>query len=145
MPKIALKNNSIYAFRIYGLNACGVGEVGKIAAYRTMPEGLPTPPKNCKFIRTATGLRLAWNPQPMEEKVSEYRVHIAENQGSNFIQVYEGKQPTCEVSNEYINNTSHHMYIKNDPNRYFFFRIAAKNDKGFGPFANIKVIIEGHN
>lgn len=142
-PKVPLKNNTMYAFRIFGINSCGVGESSKITAFRTFPEGFPSTPQSCKLIKTPVGIRLCWNPQPLDELVRSYNVSIGEKctEGSvrNFIPVYTGQQPTFEIKNSLLKNPVFH--INEDNQKHFYFRITATNEKGTGPSLNVKLDI----
>lgn len=135
MPKIELQSSTMYAFRIAGINSCGIGEFSKMAVFRTLTEGLPAHPSNLKFIPMPNALRLCWNPSQAEDKVKEYFAFIgAKANGTlNFSRVYNGNQPTCTVSYDVLKKPEFQMTSKENPLKHFIFRIRAINDKGMGP------------
>lgn len=137
LPKIELYPNTMYAFRIAGINSCGIGEFSKMIAFRTLAEGLPAHPSNLKFIPMHNALRLCWNPSQLEDRVNQYFAFIGvkANDSVNFNRIYCGNQPTCTVSYELLKKPEYQVAIsKENQSKHFIFRIRAMNDKGLGPF-----------
>jgi host cell factor len=132
MPKIELHPNTMYAFRVAGINSCGIGEFSKLTAFRTLVEGLPAQVENLKFISAPNSLRLCWTPL-QEDKLKEYVVFIGEkaNGTINFNKIYSGSQPTCTISYEFLKKPEYQ--IPTNQSKSFLFRIRANNDKGMGP------------
>lgn len=136
MPKIELQVNTMYAFRVAGINSCGIGEFSNLGAFRTLPEGLPSHPNNLKFIPMNTSaLRLCWTPSPLDENVKEYCVFIGEKQNDtiNYNRVYTGNQPTCTISYDMLKKPEYQLISKENQSKFFLFRVRATNDKGMGP------------
>lgn len=136
MLKIELHSNTMYVFRIAGINSCGIGEFSKLAPFRTLAEGLPSPPSSIKFISMVKDLRLCWTPPPLSDNVKEYYAYIGEkiNDTINYIRIYIGIQPTCTISYELLKKQEYHMTSsENSLNKHFYFRIRAVNENGMGP------------
>ena len=131
--KANLTDNSMYAFRIAAINLIGIGEWSKMFYFKTVDVEMPSMPNNCKFIPSPPqGLRLAWNPNPLQEKITSYSVFIAINKNEeknefSFLRIYEGIQPTCNVLQNYI-NSAYQEYSGFDT--YVIFRITACNSIG---------------
>lgn len=145
-PKVSLKSNTMYAFRIFAINSCGAADSSRIVAFRTFPEGFPSMPQNCKIIGTSGGIRLAWNPLPLQELVQHYSVIIGEKcsdkSGLNFVKcLYKGIQPTCEIKNAHLKDPAFHIKEVDNEKKQFLFRIAATNDKGTGTPMTVKIDI----
>lgn len=130
--KAPLTEKTMYAFRIAAINMMGMSEWSKMFYFKTADVEMPSMPNNCKFIPTNQGVRLAWNPNPLHERISAYSVHIAIDKNIlknefSFLRIYEGIQPTCHALENYINNA----YKEEDgDNTYIIFRITASNSIG---------------
>lgn len=130
--KAPLTDNTMYAFRIAAVNFMGMSEWSKMFYFKTADVEMPSMPKNCKFIPTSQGVRLAWNPNPLHERITVYSVHIATDKNVlknefSFMRIYEGKQPTCHVPQNFIYAA---FKEKDDNNTYIIFRITAANSIG---------------
>ena len=115
----------------------GISEWSKMFPFKTADVEFPTMPSNCKFIPipSAQGLRLAWNPNPLQEKISSYSVFIAINKNPDknefsFLRLYEGKQPTCHVLQNNINSAYRE---KSGGDEFIIFRLTACNSLGISP------------
>lgn len=130
--KVHLTEGTMYAFRIAGLNTMGIAQWSKMFPFKTLDIEPPTAPNNCKFISTVQGLRLAWNPNPLAEKISKYSVYIATSTNHaanelNFRRIYEGIQPTCHVLRSVLDAAYHKI---NNNRESIMFRITASNSSG---------------
>jgi len=122
----------MYAFRIAAVNLMGISEWSKLFYFKTADVEMPSMPNNCKFIPTPQGLRLAWNPNPLQEKITAYSVFIAVNKNLeknefSFLRIYEGIQPTCHVQHNFINSAYNE---KSGSDTYVIFRLTACNSIG---------------
>ncbi|XP_070508285.1 host cell factor homolog hcf-1-like isoform X2 [Chironomus tepperi] len=133
--KAHLTDNTMYAFRIAAINLMGIGEWSKMFYFKTGDVEMPSMPNNCKFIPSSQGLRLAWNPNPLQERITSYSVFIAINKNEDksefsFLRIYEGIQPTCNVLQNYINTA---YQEKTGTSVFVIFRITACNSIGTSP------------
>lgn len=139
--KMPLLHNTMYAFRVLALNIAGKGEWSKIFAFQTMDSGLPSAPRSCKFICDENNqvLRLAWNPNPLNEKVHEYNVDIGykidpQTRKLTTVRVYSGCQPQCGIKNSLLKT------CYKDAKNFLIIRISAKNEKGTGAVAEYRYL-----
>lgn len=56
------------------------------------------------------------------------------DEGSPFLRVYAGQEPSCTVPNKTLNLA----LIDNTPKPAVIFRIAARNEKGYGPATQVR-------
>ncbi|XP_064633755.1 host cell factor 1-like isoform X2 [Lineus longissimus] len=134
-----------YKFRVAGINACGRGPFSEISAFKTCLPGFPGAPSAIKISKSNDGAYLSWEPpQNTAGKITEYSVYLAVRSSSTqegkpppqlaFVRVYCGPHPSCVVSSSSL--TSAHIDYTTKP--AIIFRIAARNEKGYGPATQVR-------
>lgn len=158
LKKQELLPGTAYKFRVAAINACGRGPFSDVSAFKTCLPGFPGAPSAIKISKNAEGAHLSWEaPSNTAGNVSEYSVYLAiRSQSANqsdekpvagltsstsstpvqlaFVRVYCGAQPTCTVSTATLQSA--HIDFSTKP--AIIFRIAAKNDKGYGPATQVR-------
>ncbi|VDM20416.1 unnamed protein product, partial [Hydatigera taeniaeformis] len=159
-PKIALTPGTAYKFRVAGLNACGRGPWSEISAFKTCLPGFPGAPSAIKITTNEQGAQLTWEPpQNTAGRIIEYSVYLAvrsqsgagkESQeakmgampsGMAFVRVYAGPQPSALVMHTVLAKA--HLDVSSKP--AVIFRIAACNEKGYGPATQVRWLQESHS
>jgi len=158
LKKQELLPGTAYKFRVAAINACGRGPFSDVSAFKTCLPGFPGAPSAIKISKNTEGAHLSWEaPSNSAGSVSEYSVYLAiRSQSANqsdadkqvagltsssstpvqlaFVRVYCGAQPTCTVSTATLQSA--HIDFSTKP--AIIFRIAAKNDKGYGPATQVR-------
>lgn len=159
LKKQELLPGTAYKFRVAGINACGRGPWSEVSAFKTCLPGYPGAPSAIKISKGADGAHLSWEaPQNTCGKITEYSVYLAvrsattQTQGDTktvtsnpsqlaFVRVYCGPNPSCTVSNQSL--SSAHIDYSTKP--AIIFRIAARNEKGYGPATQVRWLQDGSN
>uniref|UniRef100_A0A0N5AJR7 Host cell factor 1 n=1 Tax=Syphacia muris TaxID=451379 RepID=A0A0N5AJR7_9BILA len=146
--KAELESGTAYRFRVAGINACGRGPWSETTAFKTCLPGFPGAPSSIKITKSTDGAHLTWEPpQNTAGRVSEYSVYLAvrtdrvsinETGQLAFVRVYVGPEPACLVPNSHL--VSAHIDTKSKP--AIIFRIAARNEKGYGPATQVRWLQE---
>lgn len=139
-----------YKFRVAGINACGRGPFSEVSAFKTCLPGFPGAPSAIKISKSSEGAHLSWEPpQNTAGKITEYSVYLAvrnaaaaaqvdQKPGSPaqlaFVRVYCGPSPSCVVTTASL--ASAHIDYTTKP--AIIFRIAARNEKGYGPATQVR-------
>uniref|UniRef100_UPI00358E6DC9 host cell factor 1-like isoform X3 n=1 Tax=Myxine glutinosa TaxID=7769 RepID=UPI00358E6DC9 len=144
-----------YKFRVAGINACGRGPFGEVSAFKTCLPGFPGAPSAIKIGKTPEGAHLTWEPPAMTSgRILEYSVYLAVRGGGGggpsgstakppapgtgtpmaFVRVYCGPSPSCLVASSSLAGA--HIDMTSKP--AIIFRIAARNDKGYGPATQVR-------
>ncbi|XP_069760349.1 host cell factor 1-like isoform X2 [Narcine bancroftii] len=147
LKKQELLPGTAYKFRVAGINACGRGPFSEICAFKTCLPGFPGAPSAIKITKSADGAHLTWEPPATTAgKILEYSVYLAvrsiqvteSKSGSPaqlaFMRVYCGAKPLCVVSSTHLANA--HIDCTTKP--AIIFRIAARNEKGYGPATQVR-------
>ncbi|GFO44057.1 host cell factor [Plakobranchus ocellatus] len=141
-----LQPGTAYKFRVAGINACGRGPFSEVSAFKTCLPGFPGAPSAIKISKSGDGAHLSWEPpQNTAGKIIEYSVYLAvrnQNQDTKpnapaqlaFVRVFCGPLPSCVVTNASL--TSAHIDYTTKP--AIIFRIAARNEKGYGPATQVR-------
>ncbi|RUS85108.1 hypothetical protein EGW08_007113, partial [Elysia chlorotica] len=141
-----LQPGTAYKFRVAGINACGRGPFSEVSAFKTCLPGFPGAPSAIKISKSGDGAHLSWEPpQNTAGKIIEYSVYLAvrnQNQETKpnapaqlaFVRVFCGPLPSCVVTNASL--TSAHIDCTTKP--AIIFRIAARNEKGYGPATQVR-------
>ncbi|MFT7814225.1 host cell factor 1-like isoform X1 [Arapaima gigas] len=151
MKKMELQPGTAYKFRVAGINACGRGTFSEISAFKTCLPGFPGAPCAIKISKSPDGAHLTWEPPSMTSgKIIEYSVYLAiqstqssEPKASSpaqlaFMRVYCGPSPSCLVQTSSLSNA--HIDYTTKP--AIIFRIAARNEKGYGPATQVRWLQE---
>ncbi|KAG8186577.1 hypothetical protein JTE90_020871 [Oedothorax gibbosus] len=158
MKKQELQPGTAYKFRVAGINACGRGPWSEVSAFKTCLPGYPGAPSAIKISKSADGAHLSWEaPQNTSGEITEYSVYLAMRSATTggdskqtvtsnisqlaFVRVYCGKDHFCTVSGS--NLASAHIDTTTKP--AIIFRIAARNEKGYGPATQVRWLQDGMN
>ncbi|KAM6927629.1 host cell factor 1a [Xenentodon cancila] len=151
MKRMELQPGTAYKFRVAGINACGRGAYSEISAFKTCLPGFPGAPCAIKISKSPDGAHLTWEPPSVTSgKIIEYSVYLAiqssqtaEAKASTpaqlaFMRVYCGPNPSCLVQSSSLSNA--HIDYTTKP--AIIFRIAARNEKGYGPATQVRWLQE---
>uniref|UniRef100_A0A9J7Y492 Host cell factor 1 n=1 Tax=Cyprinus carpio carpio TaxID=630221 RepID=A0A9J7Y492_CYPCA len=151
MKKIALSPGTAYKFRVAGINACGRGTFSEVSAFKTCLPGFPGAPCAIKISKSPDGAHLTWEPPSVTSgKIIEYSVYLAIQSSQTveakasapaqlaFMRVYCGPNPSCLVQSSSLSNA--HIDYTTKP--AIIFRIAARNEKGYGPATQVRWLQE---
>ncbi|XP_036285937.1 host cell factor 1 isoform X6 [Pipistrellus kuhlii] len=152
LKKHELQPGTAYKFRVAGINACGRGPFSEISAFKTCLPGFPGAPCAIKISKSPDGAHLTWEPPSVTSgKIVEYSVYLAiqssqaggETKSSTpaqlaFMRVYCGPSPSCLVQSSSLSNA--HIDYTTKP--AIIFRIAARNEKGYGPATQVRWLQE---
>lgn len=146
--KIDIEPGTTYKLRIAAINSCGRGEWSDVTAFKTCLPGYPGAPSSIKITKSSDGASLKWEAPPNNcGQILEYSVCLAIKQlkdgvsslqttatASNFVRVYCGPQNAAKVSNESLSAALIDTTFK----PAILFRIAARNEKGYGPATQVR-------
>jgi len=147
--KIDIQPGTAYKLRIAAINACGRGEWSEVAAFKTCLPGFPGAPSAIKITKALDGASLTWEAPPTSSgKILEYSVCLAiknpkdvppqsaksSTSNLNFVRVYCGPNNAAVVSHESLGAA----LIDRTNKPAIIFRIAAKNEKGYGPATQVR-------
>lgn len=115
------------------------------SSFKTCLPGFPGAPSAIKISKSPEGAHLSWEPPPsIQGEIFEYSVYLAVKSPNNkekspptqlaFVRVYCGPNNQCTVPNTSL-ATSHVDYTSKPA---IIFRIAARNDKGYGPATQVR-------
>uniref|UniRef100_A0A0R3QNJ3 Fibronectin type-III domain-containing protein n=1 Tax=Brugia timori TaxID=42155 RepID=A0A0R3QNJ3_9BILA len=145
LRKAELEAGTAYHFRVAGINACGRGNWSEVTAFKNSLPGYPGAPSNIKVTKSSEGAHLTWDPpQSSIGKVTEYSVYLAVRNTHgrethlSFVRVYVGSDPFCVVSLANL----HAAHIDKSSKPAILFRIAARNEKGYGPATQVRWLQE---
>ena len=153
LKKLDLKPGTAYKFRVAGINACGRGPWSEISAFKTCMPGFPGAPSAIKISKSNDGAHLSWEPPSLSTgDIIEYSVYLAVKSAATstgagtaktvssspnqlaFVRVFCGSQAQCVVPNSSL--AAAHIDTTTKP--AIIFRIAARNDKGYGPATQVR-------
>ncbi|XP_033485276.2 host cell factor 1b [Epinephelus lanceolatus] len=146
MRKVELQPGTAYKFRVAGINICGRGAFSEVSAFKTCLPGFPGAPCAIKISKNLDGAQLTWEPPAVTSgRITEYSVYLAiqssqaTSSGSGaaqlaFMRVYCGPTPSCLVQSSSLANA--HIDYTTKP--AIIFRIAARNQKGYGPATQVR-------
>ncbi|XP_050423134.1 host cell factor 1-like [Adelges cooleyi] len=147
--KIDIQPGTAYKLRIAAINTCGRGEWSEISAFKTCLPGYPGAPSAIKITKAPDGASLTWEAPPSSSgKILEYSVCLAIKNlkelppqspkqappSLNFVRVYCGPHNAAVVSHESLGAA----LIDRTNKPAIIFRIAAKNEKGYGPATQVR-------
>lgn len=142
VQRVELQPGKAYKFRVCGLNSCGSGPFSDVAAFKTCMPGFPGAPSAIRISKGTEGAHLSWEPPANNAgTIIEYSVYLglkpqpgAQPGTMAFARVYCGAGSSCVVSHSQL--ASAHIDTTSKP--AIIFRIAAKNDKGYGPATQVR-------
>ncbi|XP_068628545.1 host cell factor-like isoform X2 [Battus philenor] len=145
LPMTPLEHGTAYKFRIAAINSCGRGEYSEESAFKTCLPGFPGAPSAIKISKSVEGAHLSWEPpQVAAEGIFEYSVYLAVRSNTQpkeapksqlaFVRVYCGKANTCVVPAASLGSA----HVDSSTKPAIIFRIAARNDKGYGPATQVR-------
>ncbi|PRD21498.1 UNVERIFIED_CONTAM: Hcfc1 [Trichonephila clavipes] len=150
LNKQELQPGTAYKFRVAGINSCGRGPWSEVSAFKTCLPGYPGAPSAIKISKNIDGAHLSWEaPQSTSGEIAEYSVYLAMRSATTvdskqtvtsntsqlaFVRVYCGSEPSCIVTTSHL--TSAHIDMSTKP--AIIFRIAARNEKGYGPATQVR-------
>lgn len=160
--KRKLEPNTAYKFRVAAINACGRGPWSDQSAFVTCQPGFPGAPSNIKISKSGSNAHIFWEPPEDQEcgQIKEYSVYLQtkskqtndpnrncqmqqqQQQQSNelcFTQIYCGVESNCVVQAEVLAQA----YVDTSSKPAILFRIAAKNEKGYGPATQVRWLQQG--
>lgn len=150
--RMNLEPGTAYRFRLRAINSVGAGEWSEVSSFKTCLPGFPGAPSAIKISKSSEGAHLTWEPPPSclssNEVVEEYSVYLAVKPGKDkdgklggrtpaqlaFVRVYVGAANQCTVSHSSL--AAAHVDCSNKP--AIIFRIAARNEKGYGPATQVR-------
>uniref|UniRef100_A0A672P4T4 Host cell factor 1 n=1 Tax=Sinocyclocheilus grahami TaxID=75366 RepID=A0A672P4T4_SINGR len=153
MKRVDLQPGTAYKFRVAGINTCGRGAFSEISAFKTCLPGFPGAPCAIKISKSPDGAHLTWEPPSVTSgKITEYSVYLAIQSSQTteakpsapaqlaFMRVYCGPNPSCLVQSSILSNA--HIDYTTKP--AIIFRIAARNEKGYGPATQVRWLQESN-
>lgn len=140
-----LEPGTAYRFRLCAINSVGRNDWGEISSFKTCLPGYPGAPSAIKISKSPDGAHLSWEPPPAQTgEIFEYSVYLAVKSPNPkekmppaqlaFVRVYCGANNQCTVANTSLSNA--HVDCSTKP--AIIFRIAARNDKGYGPATQVR-------
>ncbi|CAF0759351.1 unnamed protein product [Adineta steineri] len=155
VKKVDLEPGVIYKLRIAAVNSCGRGPWSEAAAFKTCLPGAPPAPSNIKITKTPDGgAHLTWDPPSSASSlITGYAVYLAvkntatdnatarqqpQQQASQmaFVRVYGGALAECAVNASQLLQA--HLDISSSSKPAIIFRIAARNERGYGPATQVR-------
>ncbi|XP_053674821.1 host cell factor [Anopheles nili] len=149
LKRINLEPGCAYRFRVAAINSCGRGEWSDATPFKTCLPGYPGAPSAIKISKSPDGAHLSWEPPSSTTgDILEYSVYLAiKSQNAvkdktattsaaqlAFVRVYCGSNNQCTVANQSLQTA--HVDFTSKP--AIIFRIAARNDKGYGPATQVR-------
>ncbi|KAL5290307.1 HCFC2.2 family protein [Megaselia abdita] len=143
--RVQLEPGVTYRFRLAAINSRGHGPWNEFACFKTCLPGFPGAPSAIKISKSPEGAYLSWESPPAQiGEIFEYSVYLAVKSLNTrervppaqlaFVRVFCGANNQCIVQNAQLQNA--HVDCSNKP--AIIFRIAARNDKGYGPATQVR-------
>ncbi|XP_072402823.1 host cell factor-like [Diabrotica undecimpunctata] len=140
----SLEPGTAYKFRVAAINSLGRSDWSEVSAFKTCLPGFPGAPSAIKITKSVDGANLSWEPPSANQgEILEYSVYLAvrakdkvnTNPGQlAFVRVYCGPNNKCVVSNSSLSAA----HLDTTTKTAIIFRIAAKNEKGYGPATQVR-------
>ncbi|XP_063222376.1 host cell factor 1-like [Bacillus rossius redtenbacheri] len=150
MRAVCLEPGTAYKFRVAGVNSCGRGPFCELSAFKTCVPGFPGAPSAIKITKSLEGAHLSWEPPSSTSgEILEYSVYLAIRSSQNqseqkpvataasqlaFVRVYSGPTNQCTVTSASLSAA----HIDKTTKPAIIFRIAARNEKGYGPATQVR-------
>ncbi|XP_034019276.1 host cell factor 2 isoform X1 [Thalassophryne amazonica] len=147
--KQELAPGQTYRFRVAGINCFGQGEFSSVSEFKTCQPGFPGAPSAVKITKGNDSVQITWEaPSSPSGRILEYSMYMAvkKSRSTNserpgqmaFIRIYRGTKTSCSVGYDQLENAHIDSSASNRP--AVVFRIAAKNELGYGPATQIRWI-----
>ncbi|XP_041833838.1 host cell factor 2 isoform X2 [Melanotaenia boesemani] len=147
--KKELTPGQTYRFRVAGINCFGQGDFSPISEFKTCQPGFPGAPSAVKITKANDSVQINWEaPTSPSGRILEYSMYLAVRKSRSssserpgqmaFIRIYRGTKTFCSVSSTNLENAHIDSSSSNRP--AIVFRIAAKNEQGYGPATQIRWI-----
>ncbi|KAM9705210.1 LOW QUALITY PROTEIN: host cell factor 2 [Menidia menidia] len=138
-----------YRFRVAGINCFGQGDFSPPSEFKTCQPGFPGAPSAVRITKAGEAVQISWEaPGSPSGRILEYSMYLAVRKsrpgGSErpgpmaFIRVYRGTRTSCSVGPAHLGDAHIDSSASNRP--AVVFRIAAKNEQGYGPATQIRWI-----
>ncbi|KAM9327599.1 host cell factor 2 [Pholidichthys leucotaenia] len=137
-----------YRFRVAGINCFGQGAFSPVSEFKTCQPGFPGAPSAVKISKASDSVNITWEaPSSSSGRILEYSMYMAVKKSRSsslqpgqmaFIRIYCGTKTFCSVSSTHLDNAHIDSSASNRP--AVVFRIAAKNEQGYGPATQIRWI-----
>ncbi|XP_051912115.1 host cell factor 2 isoform X1 [Hippocampus zosterae] len=138
-----------YRFRVAGVNCFGEGDFSPVSEFKTCQPGFPGAPSAVKITKANELVHITWEAPPSPSgRILEYSMYMAVKKSRSsssegpgqlaFIRIYRGVKTFCTVSSSHLVNAHLDCSVSNRP--ALVFRIAAKNEQGYGPATQIRWI-----
>ncbi|KAI3366910.1 hypothetical protein L3Q82_009554 [Scortum barcoo] len=150
--KQELTPGQTYRFRVAGINCFGQGDFSAVSEFKTCQPGFPGAPSAVKITKANDSVHITWEaPSSPSGRILEYSMYMAVRKSRSssserpgqmaFIRIYRGTKMSCTVSSSHLDNAHIDCSASNRP--AVVFRIAAKNEQGYGPATQIRWIQGG--
>ncbi|XP_040886622.1 host cell factor 2 [Toxotes jaculatrix] len=147
--KQELTPGQTYRFRVAGINCFGQGDFSPVSEFKTCQPGFPGAPSAVKITKANDSVHITWEAPPSTSgRILEYSMYMAVRKSRSttserpgqmaFIRIYRGTKMSCSVSSSHLDNAHIDCSASNRP--AVVFRIAAKNEQGYGPATQIRWI-----
>ncbi|XP_049423263.1 host cell factor 2 [Epinephelus fuscoguttatus] len=147
--KQELSPGQTYRFRVAGINCFGQGDFSPVSEFKTCQPGFPGAPSAVKITKANDSVHITWEaPSSPSGRILEYSMYMAVRKSRStsserpgqmaFIRIYRGTKMSCLVSSTHLDNAQIDCSASNRP--AVVFRIAAKNEQGYGPATQIRWI-----
>ncbi|XP_030005025.1 host cell factor 2 isoform X3 [Sphaeramia orbicularis] len=152
--KRELTPGQTYRFRVAGINCFGQGDYSPVSEFKTCQPGFPGAPSAVKITKANDSVHITWEaPSSTSGRILEYSMYMAVRKSRStsserpgqmaFIRIYRGTKMSCSVSSSHLDNAHIDCSASNRP--AVVFRIAAKNEQGYGPATQIRWIQGAEN
>ncbi|KAM4711990.1 host cell factor 2 [Anableps anableps] len=146
--KRELAPGQIYRFRVAGINCFAQGDFSPASEFKTCQPGFPGAPAAVKISKASDSVQITWEaPSSPSGRILEYSMYLAVRKSRSsserpgqmaFIRIYRGTKTSCSVSSSHLENA--HIDSSSSCRPAVVFRIAAKNEQGYGPATQIRWI-----
>lgn len=146
--KQELAPGQMYRFRVAGINCFAQGDFSPTSEFKTCQPGFPGAPAAVKISKVGDSVQITWEaPSSPSGRILEYSMYLAVRKSRSsserpgqmaFIRIYRGTKTSCSVSSSHLENA--HIDSSSSCRPAVVFRIAAKNEQGYGPATQIRWI-----
>uniref|UniRef100_A0A158PB36 Fibronectin type-III domain-containing protein n=1 Tax=Angiostrongylus cantonensis TaxID=6313 RepID=A0A158PB36_ANGCA len=135
LQKAELEPGTAYRFRVAGINSIGRGPWSEVSAFKTCLPGFPGAPSSIKITKGQDGAQLTWEPPQNVAGSFEFLNLLDINLNFlTYVFLYVGAEPECVVNQSNLAAA----YVDQSAKPAIIFRIAARNEKGYGPATQVR-------